>query len=66
MKCKCIKEFNALECESYSIAWEIMEVGQVFHIVEGYENDDFYVLDDKRGNEIQVDEDQFKEYFIML
>ena len=66
MKYKCIKEFNVSECESYSVVYEIIEVGQVFNIIEGYKNKDFYVLDDLEGNQIQVDDEQIIEYFVKL
>ena len=66
MKYKCIKEFNVSECESYSVVYEIIEVGQVFNIVGGYENEDFYVLDDLEGNQIQVEDEQIIEYFAKL
>ncbi len=66
MKCKCIKEFNVSECEMYSVVWEIIEVGQVFDIVKRYVNEGFYVLDDLKGNKIQVDNEQFKKYFIEI
>jgi len=66
MKCKCMKEFNVSECESYSVVWETVEVDQVFHIKKEYIEYEFYVLDDLKGNEIQVDYEQFNKYFIKL